>query len=247
MNMSAPPNSTPPNTTSQNPSEPPIAHYDDGPATPLRLADEDLWLCLAYVAPAERARVAALFDLAVALRRVPAMVKEPPIGEIRLQWWREALDDIVAGARPRGHPTLQALSASGGLDQAARDSIETGLDARARFLYADPFQSVEELYAVLRDAEGWLAAALGHPGAQDLAGLYALARWPQPIERLGETERAAFVDAAMPGARDAAAADDVAAIGYMALTKGYLKRAPGAPWPALKRLVLVRAIATGHV
>ncbi|HBS32180.1 MAG TPA: phytoene/squalene synthase family protein, partial [Parvularcula sp.] len=49
-------------------------------------ADEDFRLSLNYAAPADRARLAALFAFLIELRRIPSSVSEAALGEIRLQW-----------------------------------------------------------------------------------------------------------------------------------------------------------------
>lgn len=48
------------------------------------------------------------FNLDVA--RAPFVSAEPMIGEMRLQWWRDALEEIRAGAPARAHEVLQPLA-----------------------------------------------------------------------------------------------------------------------------------------
>jgi phytoene/squalene synthetase len=48
------------------------------------------------------------FNLEVA--RAPFVSDEPMIGEMRLQWWRDALEEIRAGAPPRSHEVVQPLA-----------------------------------------------------------------------------------------------------------------------------------------
>lgn len=64
-----------------------------------------------------------------------SVVSEPMLGEIRLQWWREALDSIEAGA-PREHPVVQALAS---IEQfgAIRPMLERVIDGWAKVLEAD--------------------------------------------------------------------------------------------------------------
>ena len=64
----------------------------------VRRHDYDRYLC-ALLAPAQaREAVLVLTAFNLELARVCEMVSEPLIGEIRLQWWRDALDGIFAGA-----------------------------------------------------------------------------------------------------------------------------------------------------
>ena len=54
--------------------------------------DEDFALALPYSLAEDQPRLEALFALQLEIRRIPGAVSEPPLGEIRLQWWRDALD-----------------------------------------------------------------------------------------------------------------------------------------------------------
>jgi len=75
----------------------------------VRSTDRDRFLS-ALFAPAEhRSALHALYAFNIEVARVRALVREPLAGEIRLQWWREAL----AGERPaevRAHPVAAALT-----------------------------------------------------------------------------------------------------------------------------------------
>lgn len=61
-------------------------------------------------APADRrAALAAVFALDARLRRTVASTREPMIGQLRLAWWREALERLDT-APPPGEPVLRAIS-----------------------------------------------------------------------------------------------------------------------------------------
>lgn len=67
-------------------------------------------LALSY-APADRcAALAALFALDATLGQVLRTTREPMVGQMRLAWWREALERLDS-APPPGEPVLQALAA----------------------------------------------------------------------------------------------------------------------------------------
>jgi len=58
----------------------------------VRDADRDRWLASLFV-PAERRRhVLALQAYGLEVARVRELAREPQLGEIRLQWWRDALE-----------------------------------------------------------------------------------------------------------------------------------------------------------
>ena len=72
--------------------------------------DPDRTLALAYVPAAARPAVAALWRLDVAFGAILATGTQPLISQMRLAWWREALERLDH-APPPAEPVLQALSA----------------------------------------------------------------------------------------------------------------------------------------
>ncbi len=66
----------------------------------------------------------AAFNLEIA--RAGYVASEPMLGEIRLRWWADAIDEIYAGAAPRRHevvaPLAEAIRA-GGLPRAPFDAM----------------------------------------------------------------------------------------------------------------------------
>lgn len=218
-------------------------------------ADEDLTLSLNYAAPADRPRLAALFAFAVELRRIPSTVSEAPLGEIRLQWHRDALDEIASGKRPRAHPVIGALAASG-VVQAARGLLETMIDARARLLYEPGFRTLDDLRSFLDGAEAPLAElALGEAGhgeraaARALGTSHALARLaPSFAPDLAAEAAQLALDMRRQHAPTLAglSAEAFGRIAWLALIRGHAARPGGGEWRVLKRLALVRAVATGR-
>ncbi len=221
-------------------------------------SDEDLQLTLGYVEEADRPRVAAAYALALELRRVPEAVSEPPIGEIRLQWWRERLDELASGGPPRvGHPTLEALAGAGLVTAAARATLETAIDARARLLYPDPFATPDDFIVAIEAAESsLLLAAPPDAPASALAlirkriGRYAAARWGKALAPAAWPGIKSALEAAPDRPADASAPSaqglDPAPFLFVALSKGYLKKDGDQRWPVGKRLALLRAMAIGH-
>lgn len=218
-------------------------------------ADEDFRLSLNYAPAGDRSRLAALFAFLIELRRIPASVSEAPLGEIRLQWHREALDEIVAGQRPRAHPVIEALAASGAVPP-AHATLERMIDARARMLYEPQFKSVDDLRSFLRDAEAPMAVlALGDAtapaaaAAQVLGEAHALARLaPALAPGLAKEAAGAALDLRAQHAPALAglAAGAFGRVAYLALTRGHAARPAGEAWPVMKRIALVAAVAAGQ-
>ncbi len=142
----------------------------------VRRADEDRWLTARFAPEPARAGLAAVYAFNLEIARIAEHASEPMLGEIRLQWWREALDEISQGGPARGHELALAL------DEAASRCARTELcaaltcliDARARDLDGEPFADLEALGAyaeasaggVMRAAAVTCGAELSDPDAE---------------------------------------------------------------------------------
>lgn len=224
----------------------------------VRRLDEDRWLAAQYARPEGRGRLIALYALHIEIERAPAMVSEAALGEIRLQWWREALEEIGATGPVRAHPVIEAARNLGVIGAEARDGFENAIDARARLLYEESFRDVEDLEGWLRATEGYLVRSAARTvgavsgdalGAlEDAAAAFALARYgarlAPGLERDVKRRAAELADAATRGLRALPAACVPAAL-HFALTRDYI-RSRGALSPLSKRLRLFVAMATGR-
>ncbi len=72
--------------------------------------DPDRQLALAYVPAAIRPAVEALWRLDASFASVLATGTQPLVSQLRLAWWREALEQLDSAPAP-AEPVLQALSA----------------------------------------------------------------------------------------------------------------------------------------
>lgn len=79
-------------------------------AAELKARDHDRWLACLYAPAPLRPGLMALFALDCELAQLVATTSEPMIGEIRLAWWRERLEELDQGRAP-AQPLLQALLA----------------------------------------------------------------------------------------------------------------------------------------
>ena len=89
----------------------PAADLDDQ----ARRLDPERWLSSRFIAdPAARADAMAVYAFDYELARAPKVASNALMGEIRLTWWREVLDEIYEarhvrhqlGRRWRGQPPL---------------------------------------------------------------------------------------------------------------------------------------------
>jgi phytoene synthase len=150
-----------------------------------RAGEPDRYLA-ALLAPARtRAGLLALAAFLAELRRAVAVVREPRMGEIRLQWWREALrlDPRLRSGSPIAD-ALRGVMHTRALPEALLQQV---IDARWRDLDGAPLADEGELACYLWRSEGvpfQLAAhllgarplPLVHAAAADAGRAYGLAR-----------------------------------------------------------------------
>src|SRR5271154_3133398 len=75
----------------------------------VRRGDPDRYLATLFAPEAKRPLLHALYAFNIEIARVAETVREPMMGEIRLEWWRETLEGARDG-RPRNHDTALALA-----------------------------------------------------------------------------------------------------------------------------------------
>ncbi len=125
----------------------------------VRRVDPDRWLSSRFIAePQARADVLAVYAFDHELARAPRVASNALLAEIRLTWWREALEEIFEDRPARAHPTVQALAEVVRRRGLSRAVMETMIDARYRELDPAPI-SENELLDWARDTGG-LAAQL---------------------------------------------------------------------------------------
>jgi 15-cis-phytoene synthase len=212
----------------------------------VRRVDPDRWLSSRFIADAEaRADVIALYAFDHELARAPKVASNPLLGEIRLTWWREVLDEVFEGRPVRRHPTAQALATAVTRRSLPREPLEAMIDARYRELDPTPMEEREAL-AWARDTGGAAAELavrvldpLANPEDARAAGsLWAFGR------RAAQDERLAGTLARMrTGAR--AAARRLSAQAFPAVAHASLAGPRGAE--LVRRLRLTVAVALGRI
>ena len=142
-----------------------------------RAGDPDRWLASLYWPETARRHVHALLAFSLEIARVREAVSQPMLGEMRYQWWRDA----IANEAPGGNPLAEAL-----LDTIKRFNLGSEMplaliEARSFDLYDDPMPSEAALENYLRDT----AAAL----FQAFARILAPGRLPpRAVEAAGRAE-----------------------------------------------------------
>lgn len=220
----------------------------------IRRVDPDRWLTSRFIGDADaRADVIALYAFDHELARARRVASTPLMAEIRLTWWREALDEIFEGGPVRRHPAAEALGVAVRRHGLPRDPLEAMIDGQIEALDA----ALDEAGAVAwADAvEGSVASAVAmtlDPSAPIGASTAAGRAWGLSLLlRAGSASREILegpLRAALAEARAAARSLSVAAL--PAALPARLARfdlAGRKPGPLAKRLALVLASATGRL
>ncbi|MGH6894040.1 MAG: phytoene/squalene synthase family protein [Dongiaceae bacterium] len=87
-----------------------MSAHDDYCLTQVRQGDRDRYLALLFSPAAARGGLAAIAAFNLELARAATEIRESMLGRVRLQWWREALEEIRAGGPLRRHPVVELLS-----------------------------------------------------------------------------------------------------------------------------------------
>ena len=114
----------------------------------VRDRDRSRYVADLFLSPEHRTHILALHALNAEICSIPASVGEAELGEIRLQWWYDAVSAVTDPENEAETPVMRAVASAirnGGLPTAA---ILHLIDAHRRDLYGDP-------PAILRDLEGY--------------------------------------------------------------------------------------------
>ena len=95
----------------------------------IRKADEDRYFAALFAPADRRGGLFALYALNHELARIAETVREPMMGAIRLQWWRETIECARAG-NPREHPVALALAELFKRHDLPQSLFDTMIDAR---------------------------------------------------------------------------------------------------------------------
>jgi len=143
--------------------------------TLVRDGDPDRYLATLFAPADARPHLFALYAFSLEVARVRDAVREPLAGELRLQWWRDALQGEARG-EVRANPVAAALDDTIMRQRLPRQAFVDLIDARLFDLYDDPMPSLADLEgycgetssAVIRLAS--LILSPDEPGPADAAG-----------------------------------------------------------------------------
>lgn len=126
----------------------------------LQRHDRDRFLASLYAPARHRPALWALLGFSYEIARVREIVTQPIMGQIRLQWWRDAIDEIYTGKPARRHEVAEPLAEAIRRHGLARAPLDAMIDARERDLLAEhPPATLADLESFLADTSSALLQA----------------------------------------------------------------------------------------
>jgi 15-cis-phytoene synthase len=142
----------------------------------VREGDPDRYWASLYAPADRRPYLHALYAFNFEVARIREAVREALVGEIRLQWWRDALQGEARGD-VRSNPVAAALDDTIVKFRLPRQALVDLIDARVFDLYDDPMPSLNDLEGYCGETSSSLIrlssmvlAAGRDPGSADAAG-----------------------------------------------------------------------------
>ncbi len=140
--------------------------------------DHDRYLTVLYAKQEKRDALFALYAFNYEISRIRESVSEPMLGEIRLQWWRESVEDMYQGTL-RNHEVIPALAKAITQNELPKKRLIDMIDGRAQDLYDESPADMTALEDYLVKTVGNLISLavhiLGQRDIDDLARRLGLA------------------------------------------------------------------------
>ncbi|MFT4961194.1 MAG: phytoene synthase [Paracoccaceae bacterium] len=169
-------------------------------------ADPDRFMATMASPVAARRVLFPLFALNIEIARAPWVTQEAMIAEMRLQWWRDAVDEIAKDGVVRRHQVVTPLSGVLTPDMAAL--LDEMIAVRRWDIYRDPFEDTAHFQRYIDQSSGtlmWVAArTLGEADEQvvrDIGYATGVANWFRAIPALVDRKRIPLLDGTPDGVR----------------------------------------------
>ena len=179
-----------------------------GCARVVEQGDPDRFRTVMAAPLAARHTLFPLYAFNVEVARAPWVTQEPMIAEMRLQWWRDALEEIAARGAVRKHEVTIPLSEL--LSPAQAERLDVAVAARRWDIYKDAFEDQAHMDAYIDQTSGHLmwtvAELLGAPAeaegaVRDLAFASGYAAFLRAVPALAEAGRIPLLDGTHAGLR----------------------------------------------
>ena len=112
----------------------------------VRSADYDRYVAALFARANVRPHLFALYAFNYEIAKTAETVSQPLAGQIRLQWWRDAIGELCAG-KTRDHPVVRALGEAIREHELPQVLFDQMIDAREMDLEEMPFPDMASLEA----------------------------------------------------------------------------------------------------
>ena len=126
-------------------------------ARQVRQYDRERFVTTLFAPAGRREALWALYAFNLEVASVRERVREPMLGQIRLQWWRDSLDALYLGGR-RHHEVADALAEAVQAHDLTRSHFNRLLEARERDLTDQPPETLAELEGYADDTAATISA-----------------------------------------------------------------------------------------
>ena len=123
--------------------------------------DKDRFLTALFAPASRRPALFALYAFNAEVARVRDLVSDPFPGEMRYQWWRDALSGVEHG-NVRNHPIARAMIDTVAKHDLPEPSLSAFLEARTLDLYDDPINDLQDLERYCAETAGALILLASH-------------------------------------------------------------------------------------
>jgi phytoene synthase len=127
----------------------------------VREGDIDRYWSALFVPAALREDLLALYAFNLEIARIPYLVSEPMVGQIRLQWWRDAIE-LASQNNRSGNPVADRFAAAIRRHDLPKRRLQAMVEARQFDLYTEPVENRAALNSYLDETSGTLFALSAH-------------------------------------------------------------------------------------
>lgn len=96
----------------------------------VRRYDHDRYLTCLFAREPARDAMFAVFAFNLEVAKAREVVREPMMGQIRLQWWRDAIEEIYGAKPPRRHEVVEPLARAVARHDLSRSHFDRVIDGR---------------------------------------------------------------------------------------------------------------------
>jgi phytoene/squalene synthetase len=157
----------------------------------VRKGDPDRFLSAMATPPETRAVLFPIYAFNVEIARAPWAASEPFLAEMRVQWWVDVLDQIIAGQTPRKHEVALPLAQTISAEVAHR--LKSAAEARRLDCDPETVFDLATLQSYLADSSGAVYGAAGlavgaakdcQPALGEIGYAAGLANWLRAVPEL---------------------------------------------------------------